>query len=69
MTRQEAIKLMEQGLKVTHDYFSEDEWMTIKNGKYVFEDGVKCNPDEFWKYRQDASWDEDWSIYEDQSFT
>lgn len=43
MTKQEAITAMREGKKVTHRYFSSNEWMTFDNdGKILLEDGVKC---------------------------
>lgn len=38
MTLQEAKELAQQGIKVTHEYFTEDEYMTIGN-IIKFEDG------------------------------
>lgn len=63
MTKAEAIQAMENGKKVTHKYFSPEEWATMEMGLIVLEDGVKCEPDEFWKYRKDPMFDNDWSIY------
>jgi hypothetical protein len=64
MTRAEAITAMREGKKVTHKYFSPDEWATQENGQILLEDGVRCSPDEFWKYRQETYFDNDWSIWE-----
>jgi hypothetical protein len=36
------------------------------NGQILLEDGVKCSPNEFWRWRTDAMWETDWSIYEEQ---
>ncbi|MDO9186953.1 MAG: hypothetical protein Q7W13_13145 [Bacteroidia bacterium] len=63
MTKQKAIEEMLQGNKVTHRHFSSDEWVTMEDGKIVLEDGVKCHPLEFWKYRTDVSFNEDWDLY------
>lgn len=64
MTKKEAIKLMKKGVKMTHKYFSDDEWIYIGNdGRYVLEDGVECDYDEFWHCRQDEQWNNDWSIF------
>ena len=32
MSKEEAIQAMKEGKKVTHRFFSSDEWMTIENG-------------------------------------
>jgi len=55
MKKYKAIELMRQGKKITHKHFTPDEWMTIKNGQILLEDGVRCNQDEFWKWRTDES--------------
>ena len=62
MTKTEAIVVMNKGKKVTHTYFSHDEWMTIKNGEIVFEDGGKCSQDEFWKDRTTKEWEDGYTI-------
>ncbi len=62
MTKMEAVVAMKNGEKVTHRYFSEDEYVTIKDGYYVFEDEVKCPPVEFWILRTGKEWLTDWSI-------
>jgi len=63
MTKQEAIKAMHEGKKVTHMYFHREEWVTIKNGQILLEDGVRCSEEEFWKWRSDYWWDKDWKLY------
>lgn len=47
MTKIEAIHSMFKGNKVTHKHFNSDEWMTIKDGKILLEDGVICTIGEF----------------------
>lgn len=37
MTRQQAIKAMESGKKVTHVFFATDEYVEMKNGKLIDE--------------------------------
>lgn len=59
MNKQEAILAMKEGKKVIHRDFAPNEWMTIKEGMMILEDGViipyaTCTPDEFWKYRTDS---------------
>ena len=36
MSKEEAIQAMKEGKKVTHRFFSSDEWMTIENGFLLF---------------------------------
>ncbi len=63
MTKQEAISAMLRGEKVTHDYFDDNEWMTMEDGEIVLEDGVRCEPEEFWNYRQDAMYNDGYSLF------
>jgi len=65
MTKQEAIEEMKKGKKITHKHFSSSEWMTIKNGRYLFEDGVVCDHDEFWQWRQDFSWNDGFEFFKE----
>ena len=54
MTKDEAIKAMQEGEKVAHNLFSPEEWMTIKDMQILFEDGCMCFPNEFWIHRDDS---------------
>ena len=67
MTKQEAIEAMKAGKKVTHKWFTDNEFMTSDERGLVFtlEDGVKCNSFEFWLYRSDDSWNNNWSIFDE----
>lgn len=53
MTKQEAIIEMKKGFKVTHDYFSDTEYIGMLDDKIVTEEGYKFNATEFWSYRTD----------------
>ena len=65
MTKQEAIQKMRDGEKLTHTYFSSDEWVkSNQDGTIlILEDGVECSPNEFWKYRQDENFNTGWEIF------
>ena len=63
MTKLEAIKAMEEGKKVTHMYFDKDEWISIQNGKILTEEGYLHDQNEFWGYRTNECFNNDWSIY------
>lgn len=65
MTFAEALEVMGEGKKVTHPYFSKEEWMTFEDGKIVFEDGVRCLITEFLRWRQGEEWKHDYKIYKD----
>lgn len=49
MTLQEAKTLAQNGVKVRHQYFTDEEYMTMQGNIIVFEDGVKIFFDEWVK--------------------
>lgn len=63
MTKTEAIAEMRKGVKVTHQYFSPEEWMTMKGNIIILEDGVQCDENEFWQWRNNKSWEDGYSIF------
>ena len=63
MNKQEAILAMQEGKKVVHRYFSPNEWMTMKEGMIVLEDGVICPPKEFWQWRIDPVWNDGYELF------
>lgn len=63
MTKLEALKAMQEGKKVTHRFFSPNEWMTIDNGKILLEDGVRCTIEEFFHFRSDNLWENGFELY------
>jgi hypothetical protein len=64
MTKAEAIILMREGKKLTHQHFAPEEWVTIlRGGKMLLEDGVECSQTEFWHWRTDTSWNNDWELF------
>lgn len=66
MNKQEAVQAIKSGKKVTHSWFSSDEWMTRGTILAIqFEDGVECSFIEFFAYRDDESWDDGYSIYDE----
>lgn len=63
MNKAEAIQAMQDGKKVTHVSFTSDEWATMQNGKILLEDGVRCSPAEFWRWRTAAGFDNGWEEF------
>lgn len=63
MTKDEAKKAMLKGEKVTHKYFSPDEYITGGNGTIIDEKGYRLNELEFWSYRTDGAFNDGWSIF------
>src|SRR5690242_10950527 len=66
MNREQAIKEMQQGIKMTHKYFTDDEWVTISGNEYVLEDGVRCSHRLFWLDRSGPNFDEGWEHWRPQ---
>ena len=65
LTKVEAITLMEQGFKLTHEYFTFDEWITYgRRGMILTEEGYLHRSVEFWKDRSKA-FDTGWSIFKE----
>ena len=63
MTKTQAIQAMREGRKVTHYYFSPEEWVKENCHLYQFEDGCLSSPEEFWRHRQGPEWGENWEIW------
>ena len=61
MTFEEAKVQARNGIKVTHKYFSEDEYMTMRGNLIIFEDGVEIFADE-WSKGKDYLL-EGWTLY------
>jgi hypothetical protein len=55
-----AIKAMQNGRKMRHRLFTEAEWVTMKDGMMLFEDGHTCTPAEFWNVRFGQVWFDGW---------
>jgi hypothetical protein len=49
MTLQEAKELAQQGVKMKHEYFTSDEYMTMDGNYVIFEDGIEIHFDEWTK--------------------
>lgn len=54
---------MQKGIKVIHTSFTPWEWISLKDGDYLFEDGCTVNPDMFWKDRQGKEWEIGWDYF------
>jgi len=66
MTKQEAVNAMREGKKVTHRFFSPEEWMTLlpNSNRILLEDGVQVHLFEFFEIRDSSLWDEGYSLFE-----
>lgn len=61
MTLKEAIVLARQGTKMTHQYFTSDEYMTMHGNVVIFEDGVEIFLEE-WTRGKDYL-NDGWSVW------
>jgi hypothetical protein len=64
MHKQQAIQEMMLGKKVTHRYFSPDEYITMDKGLIYTEEGYSTTADLFWEDRQGKEWENDWSLFD-----
>lgn len=62
MNKTQMLEALRRGERVRHRNFSSDETMELFGSVIIFEDGCACSVEEFWKFRTDRSWDEDWGI-------
>lgn len=62
--KEQALEYMRQGMRIRFKHFLPDEWMTIKNGMILLEDGVVCSISEFFKYRTSESWNDGYFVIE-----
>lgn len=64
MSWEDAKEAMRNGEKVTHQYFSDNEWMkgTSNPFMYMFEDGVKIAEGEFFRWRK-TGFTDGWEIF------
>lgn len=62
MTLEEAKEKAQQGIKVKHNYFTDDEYMTMKGNLITFEDGCSIFFDEWVEGKEYLK--DGWSLYE-----
>lgn len=66
MSKEEAIKMMGKGKRMTHIYFSKGEWVTYWQGSVLFEDNVRMPINQFWADRQLKGFNDGWSEFKSQ---
>lgn len=66
MTQDEAKQAARKGQKITHTYFSSNEFVTVEKGILKDENDYHLNWDEFWEIRSGASWQRDWDIFKEK---
>lgn len=63
LSKEDAMKLIKQGHKITHICFSDDEFIEWKLGQIKTEEGYHINEKEFFKYRHLEVWDNNYKLY------
>jgi hypothetical protein len=64
MTSTEAIEQMRQGKKVTHEYFTDHEFIYMENGKIISEDKIVHGaPTSYFLLRPGQAWKENWELF------
>lgn len=63
MTLEEAKIKAQSGIKITHTYFTSNEYMTMRGNQIIFEDGAKIFFDEWVKGKD--YFNEGWSEFKE----
>ncbi len=66
MTRDEAIRAMNYGCKVTHSYFTDDEYIYMEDHDIISEEGYNFGGvfgEFWWEKSTNENFDEGWSVY------
>ena len=63
MTKEEAQEAAQKGKKITHRFFSIEEYVTMKDDKFLDENNYVLDWDDFWAIRNSKRWETDWEIY------
>jgi hypothetical protein len=66
LTKEEAIASARKGDKITHSYFTPDEWFTIQGNMMTFEDGVRMFIEDFFSTRTGAEWREGYAVWKEK---
>lgn len=62
LTKQEAIKALEDGHKLSHRFFQPHEYIYLKDNKIFMEDDYSIDIETFWQDRNSLMWNKDWYI-------
>lgn len=65
MTKPEALAALKAGHQIRHATFTDDEFIELSvevHNSYLDEQGYCLNIDEFWSYRTDKNFEDNWYI-------
>lgn len=68
LTKGQALKALKEGYKVTHRYFTPEEYIYMKDGDIFTEEGYNAGDEycEFWTSKNTVEWQTGWEIYKDE---
>lgn len=69
LTKEEAIKALIEGKKLSHRYFDSWEWIRQEGFTMIMEDGASIDTDTFWKDRDSTGFLDGWYIKEEPQDT
>lgn len=64
MTKDEIIIKLKEGYKVTHTYFSKEEYIQLIGNKLIDEKGYILPWNEFWSFRNARMFELGWELYD-----
>lgn len=67
-TKEEAIQLAQNGIKMHHRFFGDNEYITATGLMIRLSGEHNVTAEEFWADRQDEGFDKDWVIYQEGQF-
>jgi hypothetical protein len=63
MKKAEIMVKLKEGYRVTHAYFSKEEYIQLVDFKLLDEKGLILNWKDFWACRRDRMFDDGWDLY------
>lgn len=69
LSREQAIEAMQRGEKVTHRFFTDEEYIIMRGDRIVDENDNSISVIEFWSFRYQPYWSENWSIFKEREIT
>lgn len=60
---EEAKRVLEKGIFITHRFFNIDEYIKKVEGVLMDENNLILIENEFWDARKKEHWEQDWELY------
>jgi hypothetical protein len=68
LTREEAVEALLSGKKLTHNYFTNNEWVMMMGDFMLFENNQTQSVDSFWNIRKNDWWNSGWNIVDERRY-